>query len=154
MLFLLTLHNTWRWVVLVIAILTVVTAWLGWLGKRSWSDRDRRLGSLTAISMDIQLLLGFLLYFLGEWGFKVLRQGMEVVRSSADYRFFALEHLAVMLVAVVFAHLGSILPKKVADSTAKYRRAAIWFTLMLLLLFFGTPWVQRPLLRLFGFTLP
>lgn len=154
MLFILTLHNVWRWVVLVISIFAVVTAYLGWFGKRTWSERDRKIGSFTAISMDIQLLLGLLLYFFGEYGWRGLSRGMEFMRANWDYMFFGMEHLAVMLVAVIFAHLGSILPKKVSDSNAKFRRAAIWFTLMLLLIIVGTPWVQRPLLRLFGVTIP
>jgi hypothetical protein len=154
MLFLISLHNVWRWVVLVMAILAVVTAFLGWFGKRQWSERDRKIGSYMGIVMDIQLLLGLLLYIFGEYGIRGLGKGMEFVRANWDYMFFGLEHILVMVLAVVFAHLGSILPKKVEDSTAKYRRAATWFTLMLLLIIVGTPWGQRPLLRLFGLTLP
>jgi Na+/citrate or Na+/malate symporter len=150
---LLSLHNIWRWVVLVLAIVAAVTAVIGWLGKRQWTERDRKIGSFTAMSVDIQLLLGALLYILGEYGIKGLSRGMEFVNANRDYRFFGLEHFFFMLIAVVLAHLGSILPKRVEESTKKYMRAAIPFTLMLLLILVGIPW-WRPLLRVFGLTLP
>jgi hypothetical protein len=150
---LLTLHNLWRWVVLVLAIVAVVTACLGWFGKRPWTERDRKIGSFTAMSMDIQFLLGLLLYLFGEYGVKGLSKGMAFVNANQDYRFFGLEHILFMLVAVILAHLGSILPRKAQESAAKFMRAAIPFTLMLILIIIGIPW-WRPLLRVFGVSLP
>lgn len=150
---LLTLHNVWRWVVLVLAILAAVTSMIGWFGKRSWTERDRKIGSFTAMSVDIQFLLGILLYIFGEYGIKGLSKGMAFVNANRDYQFFGLEHFLLMIVAVVLGHLGSMLPKRAEDSTKKFMRAAIPFTLMLLLILVGIPW-WRPLLRIFGFTLP
>jgi hypothetical protein len=152
---LLTLHNLWRWVVLILAIVATTTAYVGWLGKRPWTERDRRLGSILAISLDIQFLLGIILYFIGSYGIKALSQGMKFLSdpSYTQYRFFSMEHLLYMLLAVIFAHLGGILPRKAQDSNAKFMRAAIPFTLMFILIIFGIPW-WRPLLRFFGFEFP
>jgi hypothetical protein len=66
---------------------------------------------------------------------------MQVV----DVRFFAIEHALYMILAVVFAHLGSALPRKAEASVSKYKRAAIAFTLALLLVLLGMPWM-RPFL--------
>ncbi len=62
--FFLAMHNIVRWVALILAIVATVTAFLGWFGKRQWSERDRKIGSFFGIAMDIQLLLGLLLYFV------------------------------------------------------------------------------------------
>lgn len=150
---LLTLHNLWRWVALVLAILATATALIGWIGKHPWTERDRKIGSITAMAIDIQFLFGLLLYFLSEYGIKGLSKGMEFVNANKDYRFFGLEHTLLMLVVVILAHLGSILPRKAQEPAKKFMRAAIPFSLMLLLILFGIPW-QRPLFRLFGITLP
>jgi hypothetical protein len=152
--FLLTFHNIWRWVVLILAIVAAVMAYIGWFGKRTWTERDRKLGSFTAIAMDIQVLLGFILYlFYSPFGLKGLQLGMQTVRSSRDFMFYGIEHVFYMLVALVMAHLGSILPRKAQDSAAKYMRAAIPFTILFLILILGIPW-GRPLLRLFGLSVP
>jgi hypothetical protein len=50
-----------------------------------------------------------------------------------------------MIAALVFAHLGNALPKKVDDDQSKYKRASIWFGLALLVILIGIPW-GRPLL--------
>jgi hypothetical protein len=150
---LLTLHNLLRWVVLVVAILATVGAFMGWSGKRPWTERQRKLGSFTAIGMDSQFLIGLLLYIFGEYGIKAFGKGMAFVTANAEYRFFAMEHIALMLVAVVLGHLGSILPRKAQEPAQKYLRAALPFALMLVLILASIPW-QRPLLRLFGVALP
>jgi hypothetical protein len=68
--------------------------------------------------------------------------------GNADLRFYGLEHALYMLLAVVAAHLGSILPRRAATSRAKFTRAAIFFVLALLLLLLGMPW-SRPFLPSF-----
>ena len=144
--FLVALHNITRWAVLLLGIFVVIRSFLGWLGKKDWSETDRKAGLFFAISIDIQLLIGFLLYFVfSTWGLKaILQQGMKFVMGQSEYRFFAIEHAFYMILAMVFAHLGSALPKKVDESQAKFKRAAIWFGLALLLILAGIPW-SRPL---------
>jgi hypothetical protein len=64
--------------------------------------------------------------------------------GNTGLRFFVIEHSLVMLLAVVFAHLGSVFSKKAQDSLAKHKRAALWYALSVLLLIVGMPWM-RPL---------
>lgn len=145
--FILIVHNIIRWVVVILLLVTVVRALIGWFGKREWAELDRRLGSFSAIGIDIQLLLGLILYlFFSPFALDgITNFGFEYVMQQADFRFFAIEHALFMILAVVFAHLGSLLPRRVEDPAAKYRRAAIWFALALIVILLGMPW-DRPLL--------
>ncbi len=140
--FILVVHNILRWVVLILGILAVVTAFIGWFGKKEWTPRDRKIGSFFGMGMDIQLLLGLILYiFFSPFALSaLLNQGMSYVMQQAEYRFFAVEHIFYMVVAVVFAHLGSILAKKAPASAGKFKRAAIFYTLSLLTILAGIPW--------------
>lgn len=144
--FVLALHNLVRWVVLILAILAVVRAYLGWFGKRAWTGRDRQVGMFTGIALDIQLLIGLLLYIFFSPLTRSAFQNFGAAMGNSDLRFFAVEHVFTMVLAVVFAHLGSILPRKVENAMIKHQRAAIWFSLLLVILLLGTPWM-RPLLR-------
>jgi hypothetical protein len=141
--FTLALHNLLRWVALVLVIVATVRAFLGWFGKRQWSESDRRIGSFSAMAIDIQLLIGLLLYLVLSPITRSAFQDIGAVMEIADLRFFVLEHAFYMLLAVVFAHLGSALPKRADDSRAKYQRAAIFFALTLLMILLGMPW-SRP----------
>jgi hypothetical protein len=139
---LLAIHNILRWVVLIVLIVTVVRAVVGWLGKRDWLETDSRLVTFSTMGIDIQLLLGLLLYiFFSPLALEAItNQGFSFVMENSEYRFFAIEHGLLMLLAVVFGHLGSILSKRVVDSTARFRRATIWFGLALLAILAGIPW--------------
>jgi len=138
-------HNIIRWVALILIIVAVVRAYLGWFGKREWTQRDRKIGSYTAMAFDIQLLLGLILYFVYSPLVKTALQDFGAAMQVADLRFFAVEHAVYMVLAVVFAHLGSILPRKAEYSEGKHKRAAVFFTLALLVVLLGMPWL-RPLL--------
>ena len=138
-------HNLIRWFALIIGIVIVVLSFLGWFRKQEWSERDRKWGMYYTISMDIQLLLGLLLYFFFSPMTRTAFQDFGAAMGNSGLRFFAIEHALVMLLAVVFAHLGSALSKKAPDSTGKFKRAALWYALSVLLLIAGMPWF-RPLL--------
>jgi len=138
--FVLAVHNVIRWVVLIAGILAAVRALIGWLGKKEWTKQDRLFGMIFTSSVDIQLLLGILLYFV----FSPITKGafgdFGAAMGVKDIRFFAIEHVFYMILALVFAHLGSFLPKKVDDAVSKHKRAAIWFSLAVLIILAGIPW--------------
>jgi uncharacterized membrane protein YozB (DUF420 family) len=142
----LIIHNILRWVVLILAVYSILRAYSGWFGKREWRQSDRKAGSFFTIAMDVQLLVGLWLYIflspltetaLGDFG---------AAMNNAELRFFALEHVLYMVLAVVFAHLGNVLSRRAEEMVAKYRRAALWFTLTLIFIVIAIPW-SRPLLR-------
>ena len=140
----LAIHNIVRWIALVLAIVAAVRAFLGWFRKQEWTASDRKWGMYTAIAMDTQLLLGLLLYIFFSPITKAALQDFGAAMAVQDLRYFAVEHAFVMLLALVFAHLGSMLPRRAKEAVAKRRMAAIFFTLTVLFILFGMPWM-RPL---------
>jgi len=141
----LAIHNIIRWIALLLLVVVVVRSFIGWFSKREWSETDRKLGKFTTITLDVQLLLGLLLYIFFSSTTKAAFQDFGAAMQVNDLRYFAVDHALLMLLAFFFAHLGSALPKRVENSNVKFRRAAIWFTLALLLILAGMPWA-RPLL--------
>lgn len=142
----LAFHNILRWVVLLGGLLAVGKAVAGWLGKKEWTPVDSQFGLIFTIGMDTQLLLGLLLYFVLSPITTHAFTDFGAAMADSEVRFFAVEHIAVMLVAVVLAHVGRARTKKMADAVGKHRVAAIFFTLALLAVLAGTPWM-RPLFR-------
>lgn len=142
----LALHNIFRWIVLILAFLVLYRSFGGWLLKKSWQIADRTAGLLFSISLDIQILLGLILYVgLSPFALKgIVGQGMAFVMGNGEYRFYVVEHIILMGLAVVVAHLGNVMPKRVQDPIRKHQRAAIWFGLAVVFLIIGIPW-GRPL---------
>jgi hypothetical protein len=145
---LLGLHNITRWLVLIVGILAIVRAFMGWSGKRPWTGLDNSAGLFFTISMDVQLLLGLLLYGV----FSPITTGafadFGAAMSNPDARFWLVEHIFMMVLAVILAHVGRSLAKKAPTHVAKHKRAAIFFTLALIVVLAGIPWF-RPLLPMF-----
>jgi hypothetical protein len=69
-------------------------------------------------------------------------------------RFFLVEHLFGMLVALGVAHVGSVKIRKAADSHAKHRLAVIYILIALAVIALSIPWpgmpAGRPLFRFSG----
>lgn len=143
--FILTLHNIMRWLVLIFGVLAVLRGFYGWFGKKEWASIDDRLGLGFTSTMDIQLLLGLLLYFVFSPITKAAFQDMGAAMADASLRFFAVEHLLMMVIAVIIVHVGRALSKRATTDTGKHKRAALLYALGLLLVLASIPW-ERALL--------
>lgn len=130
---LLTTHSLLRWVVLLAAVLAVLRAAFGLLGKRAWRPLDDRLGLILSITVDLQVLVGLLMwpFYLGIVGFNM--------RDDASRRFLV-EHPLAMLAALALIHIGRARVRKQADDAGKFKQALIFFGLALLLMLLLIPW--------------
>jgi hypothetical protein len=82
------------------------------------------------------LLLYFVFSPLTRAGFA----GDASAMSDPVLRFFLVEHLSVMLVAVVLTHMGRALSRRASGEAAKHQRAAIFYTLAMLAVLISIPW--------------
>jgi hypothetical protein len=55
-------------------------------------------------------------------------------------RFYAVEHISMMLIAVVLVHIGRAKSKKSKTDIEKFRIASIFFLAALVLILAGIPW--------------
>lgn len=152
-LILLSLHNLLRWALIIAALIAIVRAYSGWRKKKPFYSTEDRPGMFFTVLFDVQLLLGFLLYFTRGW-IGTLSATLPSEMQNLNMRFFAVEHFLIMLAAAVVAHFARSSAKKAPTDVLKYRRLAIWFTVALVVLLAAVPWpfltYGRPLLRLLG----
>lgn len=133
-------HNMFRWLLLVIFILALAFAITGWLHKKEWAKKDRITGTLLAIFMDIQLLIGLVLYFFVSPLTKAAFADFGAAMKNSGLRFFAVEHILLMIIAVLFVHIGKAKTKKAGADWKKHKAAFIWYGLSLVLILLGIPW--------------
>lgn len=119
-------HSGWRYIVLILLVVALLQALAGWLGKKGYTEGNRKLNVFTLISAHIQFLFGLILYFLSP-----LTKGPS---SEALYRYWKMEHIAIMLLAVILITVGNSKSKKIADGVAKHKAIAIFFGLALILI--------------------
>ena len=121
-------HAVWRWVMLAVALVTVVKALVGWLGKQPWSKLDDRLGMIFTITVDIQFLLGLILWFVGPFP---ITNAAALMQSELG-RFYVIEHPILMLIALALAHIGRSRSRKAATDVQKHKAAFIFYLLSFL----------------------
>ena len=144
------LHSWMRWAVVITAVLVIVQAFRGWSGGMAWDATKARFASWFVNATSIQLVIGLILYgFLSPVTLQAFSDMGGAMKDSVT-RFWAVEHMSVMLVAVALAHIGAGRIKKAADDQAKHRAAAIFFTIAIVLILVSIPWAgitARPLFR-------
>ena len=148
---LLLIHNLLRWVVLLLAILVVVRAVLGVTGRREWAAADQAGGQWFGRMLDLQLLLGLVLYiFLSPFTREAFGDFGAAMRNP-PLRFFAVEHLIGMIIAVALVHIGTARVKKAKDAAQRHKNALLFYALALVIMLLSIPWpgmpAGRPLLR-------
>jgi hypothetical protein len=146
--FVLVLHNLLRWAVVVLMVYALGRMVRGLVQKREFTGQDRKALSWFAISMDVQLLLGLVLYISNGW-WSTLPGGM----SQSAVRFFAVEHLFMMVIAWVLAHVAALGARAQRLAPAQFRRATLLVGIAVLTILVSIPWPWaaghgRPLFRL------
>jgi len=119
-------HSGWRYIVLILLLVAVINALSGWLGKKTYTEGNRKLNVFTLISAHIQFLLGLVLFFLSPL--------TKLPMSDTIGRYFKAEHTSMMLIAIILITVGNAKSKKVADDVAKHRTIAIFFGLALVII--------------------
>ena len=142
--FVLTVHSIVRWVVVISAVAAVVEAFRGWAGRKVWTSLDDRLGLVFTISMDVQVLLGLILYLFLSPIVRGAFQDFGAAMSAVDVRYWAVEHIALMILALILAHVGRARVRRAAEDPARHKSAAIFFGLAFVVLLFAIPWPFLP----------
>lgn len=142
--FLLPLHSLVRWLVLIFLVTSIATAWYGWRFKRPFS-RFAGLVQLFALRIvHLQFCLGLILYFLSPVVNYFLRNFKDAVHMR-EVRFFGMEHVTMMIVAVGIITVGSSKMSRLSADEDKYKVMAIWFGIGLLIILSSIPWSFSPL---------
>jgi hypothetical protein len=134
-------HSGLRWVVLILALLTIIKALMGMQKKSAFTNADNKISLVLISFMDIQLITGLVLYVFGPMGLKnIQNMGMGEVMKNSYTRFFAMEHLIGMLIAIVVFHIGRSKSKKATDDASKHKKEFIFYLIGLLIILASIPW--------------
>jgi hypothetical protein len=134
------LHDTLRWLVLLSLLTTVVKYLAGWLGNQPWKKTDNLLSIILTSLMDVQLLTGLVLYFFLSPVTKLAMSDFGAAMKDPGIRFYAVEHFAMMLIAVVLVHIGRAKSKKAKTDSAKFKTASIFFLIAFAIILSAIPW--------------
>lgn len=143
----LILHGLLRWSALIAGVGATFAA----LTSQGDNPRLDRWGLALMVALDLQMLVGLILYLALSPFTKEAMNDFGAAMANPALRFFAVEHAAMMIAAVVLAHVGRVLARKARTPAAKRTRLLVCFGLSTVLMIVGTPWPGtangRPLFR-------
>ena len=138
------MHSYIRWLILILEVVVIFRSFSGMTGGRPFTAGDRKAGLFLMIAAHIQLLIGLYLYFAGPWGFANIQNlGFGPVMKDRVARFYAVEHIFGMLVAIVLITIGRGVSKKAIPDAAKHRRGFWLFLVALIIILATIPWPFR-----------
>jgi cytochrome bd-type quinol oxidase subunit 2 len=127
--FFLHLHSGFRYIVLLLVLLAIVRSWADWLGKKSYSEGNRKLNLFAMISAHTQLLIGIVLYFLSPF----VQFNSQTMKDDTT-RYWTVEHLTGMIIALILITAGHARSKRASAAELKHKNIAIFYTLALIII--------------------
>lgn len=140
---LLGLHSGFRYIVFVLIIFALLQALIGLFGKKSYTEVNRKINLFALISVHTQFLIGLILYFYSPL---VKFSDMGNAMKNVLTRYWTVEHLVMMLFAVILITVGHSRSKKALDAINKHKAIALYYGLAILVIILAIYQSGRPLL--------
>lgn len=128
-------HSGWAYLALLLLFVAVVNSFIGYLSKKEFTPKDKKIALYALIATHIQLVVGLILYFVSPLG-KASLGNMK----DAALRLTSLEHPLINIIAIVLITIGWSKHKKGATSEAKFKSLAVLYAIGLLLILARIPW--------------
>ena len=116
------IHSWFRYVVFVLVLLAIIQSLLGWLGKKPYTEGNRKINLFALISAHTQLLIGIVLYFLSP-----NVQFNSGTMKNDTTRYFTVEHWVMMLIAIVLITIGHAKSKRILLPEGKHKTIAVFY---------------------------
>ena len=143
------LHNFLRWVILLLLLVNVIRHVMAM--NKPFANADKKLGLVLMITAHVMLLVGLYQYFAGPFGYRLFAEnGASVVMKNPALRFWAVEHITSMILAIVLITVARGVFRKPITNEAKHKRALLLYVVALILVIAAVPWpfrenIARPL---------
>jgi hypothetical protein len=128
--FLFQAHSGWRYIVILMLVITIIKMLIGMVSSGRWSGFDEWLNRFTPIVIDIQVLLGLILW--------ILQQRWNGADPLASW-----EHPVTMIIASVLTHATQRRVKSAPTDAAKFQAATIGYIIAGLVVALGVARITR-----------
>ena len=131
------IHIVISTITLLAGISTLVMSIHGLKRKREYGRQDFVVSLVFNVALYFQLFLGFLIYFLLRSTLEGPMWEVPDTQNDASLRFWAIEHIALMIFALFLTQLGRVFIKRSKGPTRKFRASLFYFGTSLLLILFS-----------------
>jgi hypothetical protein len=128
------LHSWWAYVAFLLLVIAVVNSIIGLLSKKEYKATDKKIGLFALGAIHIQLVIGFIIYFVSPLGLS----GFSMKDSAL--RLTSMEHPLINILGIVLMTVGWVKHKKLTSSESKFKTVALYYGLGFVLILSRIPW--------------
>ena len=132
------LHSLNRYIILVLILVVIFSSFKKWKGNKEYTKQDDKLNLMTFIFAHLQLVVGLVLYFKSNWV-----QFNENTMSNSLLRFFTVEHIFGMIVAIALITIARIKGKKITEAAKRHKMTFTYYLIALIIMLATIPWPFR-----------
>ncbi len=141
---LLIFHSYFRWLVLLIMLVQILWIYINYKRNIIFSAKDFKILLLFTLVFDIQLIIGWSLYFnsmLVEGFWADIAKGIK----NRQLRFFGLEHMSMMNLAIILINISTIRSYFRINTTYGFKKLWNIYIWIYLIILSSIPWSFSPL---------
>lgn len=132
-------HSGLRWIALAMLLIAIFNAVKNQTSGR-YEKKDKMINLFAMVVLHIQLLIGIGLFFINDMSKISFSEGWMKVPM---FRFFGLEHVIGMLLAIILVTIGRKKAEKLTNTRDKHRKIVVFYTIGLILILASIPWPFR-----------
>ena len=127
-------HSGLRWVALILILLAIYNS----ITAKEFGKRQKLINLFSMVSLHTQLILGLVLYFNSP-----LVRFYQGWMKDAEDRFYGMEHVAGMVIAIALITFGYVKSKKGTTPAEIYKPIKLFYIIGLILILASIPWPFR-----------
>jgi uncharacterized membrane protein len=128
-------HSGLRWVAIILLLLAIVNAFTA----KTFEKKHKMINLFTMITLHTQLIIGFIQYFVSSGKVSFVEGWMK----NPMHRFYGMEHLAGMLIAIVLITIGYSKSKRGTTDAGKFKPIKMFYLIGFILILASIPWPFR-----------
>ena len=128
-------HSGLRWVAIILLLLAIINAFT----SKTFEKKHKMINLFTMITLHTQLIIGLVQYFITSGKVKFFDGWMK----EAAFRFYGMEHLLGMLIAIVLITMGYSKSKRGATDLEKFKPIKLYYVIGFILIMASIPWPFR-----------
>jgi cytochrome bd-type quinol oxidase subunit 2 len=137
------IHSGLRFVVVILLLWAIIQSLAGWFGKKTYTEGNRKVNLFAMISAHTQLVFGIVLYFLSPF----VQFGANTMKDATT-RYWTVEHISMMIIALVLITIGHAKSKRANTPEAKHKTIAIFYIIAVIIVVVALSAGHVPLLRM------
>ena len=128
-------HSGLRWVAIILLLLAIINAFT----SKTFEKKHKMINLFTMITLHTQLIIGLVQYFITSGKVKFFDGWMK----EAAFRFYGMEHLLGMLIAIVLITVGYSKSKRGTTDSEKFKPIKLFYLIGFILIIASIPWPFR-----------